>query len=67
MLPHATGVHTTGGLWDCADARVIMWPMRRANRAFLSIQPLNHSTYSACKVKVHPCTGTEALYRQYGP
>jgi hypothetical protein len=20
-----------------------------------------------CKVKVHPCTGTEALYRPYGP
>jgi hypothetical protein len=23
--------------------------------------------FSVCKVKVHPCTGTESLYRPYGP
>ena len=26
-----------------------------------------HSVYVKGKGKVHPCTGTEALYRPYGP
>jgi len=28
---------------------------------------LNSSTKPSVKGKVHPCTGTEALYRPYGP
>jgi len=26
-----------------------------------------YAAYSSKKGKVHPCTGTEALYRPYGP
>jgi len=34
---------------------------------FISIQVINSGEIISKKCKVHPCTGTEALYRPYGP
>ena len=44
--------------------------MTKAKREGYMRHPVNNSvlTYSGkCKGKGHPCTGTEALYRPYGP
>jgi hypothetical protein len=52
--------------WNCACCtyRQVVWH-RNAPSAGFGISRL--SGYVIGKGKVHPCTGTEALYRPYGP